>query len=114
VNVLDARAAARAAVTAHVSRPATAIVHDAEGARLVVFRLAPGQSVPVHVSRSTVQIVVLQGSGTLEGQRDEALVETHCAAGDVAVFAPNEPHGMRADVEELLLLATITPRPGSH
>jgi hypothetical protein len=30
------------------------------------------------------------------------------------VYAPNELHAMRAEGEELLLLATITPRPGSR
>jgi len=32
----------------------------------------------------------------------------------VIAYAPGEAHGMRADTEELLLLATIAPRPGSR
>jgi len=36
------------------------------------------------------------------------------AAGDVVTYDPNEIHGMRAADEELVLLATITPRPGSR
>jgi hypothetical protein len=32
----------------------------------------------------------------------------------VVVYAPRERHGMRAGEETLLLLATITPRPGSR
>jgi quercetin dioxygenase-like cupin family protein len=40
--------------------------------------------------------------------------ERACAAGDVVVFAPDELHGMRAADAELLLLATIAPRPGAR
>ena len=39
--------------------------------------------------------------------------ERRCDAGDVVVYAPGELHGMRAERGELLLLATITPRPGA-
>jgi quercetin dioxygenase-like cupin family protein len=107
---LDPRAAARAAHAASPVRPATAIVHDGNDARLVVFRLAPGQEVPVHRSASTVLLTVLEGEGTLAG----ADGERPCTTGDVVVYAPDEPHGMRATHGELLLLATITPRPGAR
>ena len=36
------------------------------------------------------------------------------AASDVVVRAPDELHGMRAPDAELLLPATITPRPGAR
>jgi quercetin dioxygenase-like cupin family protein len=36
------------------------------------------------------------------------------ATGDVVTYEPNELHGMRAVTEELVLLATITPRPGTR
>jgi quercetin dioxygenase-like cupin family protein len=110
VIALDPRAAARAASGAAPGRPATAILHDAPDARLVVFRLAPGQAVPPHRSASTVALSVLEGRGTLSGGDGERA----CAAGDVVVYAPDELHGMRADDAELLLLATITPRPGAR
>jgi quercetin dioxygenase-like cupin family protein len=114
VKALDPRRAARDAVAAHPNRPATAIVHDADDARLVVFRLAPGQAVAPHRSPSTVQLAVLEGTGTLTGEDDGAPSERACAAGDVVLYAPGELHGMRAGDGELLLLATITPRPGTR
>jgi quercetin dioxygenase-like cupin family protein len=110
VRALDPRAAARAAVAASPARPATAVIHDAPDVRLVVFRLAPGQAVPPHRSTSSVLLTVLEGSGTLSGADDERA----CRAGDAVAYEPNELHGMRADGDELLLLATITPRPGAR
>jgi quercetin dioxygenase-like cupin family protein len=101
-------AAARDAVAPHPERPATAILHDSPDARLVVFRLAPGQRVAPHQSSSTVTLSVLQGSGLVSGAEGEREVE----AGALVVYAPDELHGMRAVDTELLLLATITPRPG--
>jgi quercetin dioxygenase-like cupin family protein len=110
---LDPTRAARDAVAAHHDRPATAIVHDSPDARLVVFRLAAGQQVPPHRSSSTVMLTVLDGRGILSGEDDGATVERACAAGDMVAYAPHELHGMRAGDGELLLLATITPRPGA-
>ncbi|HWE43705.1 MAG TPA: hypothetical protein VG432_14460 [Gemmatimonadaceae bacterium] len=44
-----------------------------------------------------------------------ATAMVHDSPGDVFVYLPDERHGMRAAGEELLLLATITPRPrGAH
>ena len=107
---LDPRQAARAAVAAHPDRPATAVLHDGPDARLVVFRLAPGQAVPPHRSASTVTLAVLEGAGVLSGGDGDRA----CEAGDLVVYAPDELHGMRAADGELLLLATITPRPGDR
>jgi len=113
VNVFDVVRAAREARAAQPGRPATAVVHDGADARLVVFRIAPGECVPLHRNASTVQLTVLQGAGVVTGgTEDVGTVDRACAAGDVVVYAPNELHGMRAESEELLLLATITPRPG--
>ena len=107
---LDPLAAARSAVAASAERPATATVLDTADVRLVVFRLAPGQSVRPHRSHSTVLLTVLEGRGVLSG----ADTERDCTAGDVVAYAPDELHGMRATAGELLLLATITPRPGER
>ena len=109
---LNPGAAARAAVAASSTLPATAILHDSPDVRLVVFRLAPGQKVSPHRSTSSVMLSVIEGSGVISGEPFPA--EAACAAGDVFAFEPGELHGMRADTEELLLLATITPRPGSR
>ena len=97
------------AIAAHPGRPATATIHDSADARLVVFRLAPGQTVAPHRNRSSVMINVLEGSGIITGEDQEM----RCARGSVITYEPNELHGMRADEEELLLLATIAPRPGT-
>lgn len=105
---IDALAAARAAVALRLDQAATAIVHDSRESRLVVFRLEPGQVVAPHRSTSSVQLTVLEGRGRLSGESNEE----SCGIGDVVVYAPQELHGMRAIDRQLLLLATITPRPG--
>ena len=110
MKVVDVRHAAREAVAANPTRPATAIVHDSADARLIVFRLSPGQSVAPHRNASSVTLTVISGSGLTSGADEERPV----AAGDVVTYDPNEIHGMRAVDEELVLLAAITPRPGSR
>ena len=110
MNVFDLRLVAREAVAANPTRPATTIVHDTADARLVVFRLSPGQSVAPHRNASTVTLTVISGSGLASGADAERPITT----GDVVTYDPNEVHGMRAADEELVLLATITPRPGSR
>lgn len=108
---LEALAAAREAVSAHPDRPATALLLDEPDARLVVFRIEPGQEVPVHTSTSTVLIQLLAGRGMIGAGENEV----ECATGDVVSFAPEDPHGMRAVGDEaLLLLVTIAPRPGAR
>ncbi|MGH7669998.1 MAG: cupin domain-containing protein [Gemmatimonadaceae bacterium] len=88
-------------------RPAMAIVHDVPDARLVVFRLEPGQQVAPHASSSTVILSVLAGSGLVSGVEGERSVRP----GDVVAYAPDERHGMRALEHRLVVLATIAPRP---
>ncbi len=104
-------AAARGAITAVPARPASAIVHDSPDSRLVVFRIEPGQEVSAHRSTSTVVLNVLEGSGILSGADGE---QRSCSAGDIVLYEPNEEHSMRASEETLLILATITPRPGTR
>lgn len=107
---LDARRAAADAAAPAPNRPATAIVHDTPDVRLVVFRIAPGQAVPPHHNASTVILTVLAGRGFVSGRDGERAVQ----AGDVVAYEPNEQHGMRATDTELVLLATIAPRPGER
>ena len=115
MKLLDApRELARNAIAANPSRPATAVLHDSADVRQVVFRLAPGQSVPPHRSTSTVLLTVLDGAGVLSGEGENGAAEHHCTTGDTVAYEPNELHGMRAEGETLLLLATITPRPGGR
>ena len=111
---LFAVTAARAAVAANPDRPATAILYDSNDARLVVFRLAPGQFVPPHRSTSTVSLLVLSGTGQLSGEDGGEPITRDVKAGDIVIYDPKELHGMIALDEELLLLATITPRPGAR
>ena len=110
MKTTDIRKAAAEAVAANPSRPATAVIHDAADARLVVFRIAPGQAVPPHRSVSTVALTVISGAGFIGGEADERAV----TPGLTTIFEPNELHGMRATTEELVLLAIISPRPGSR
>jgi quercetin dioxygenase-like cupin family protein len=110
VKTLDAPRAATKAKAASSSRPATAIVHDSPDARVVVFRIAPGQAVAPHRNGSTVILTVLAGHGVVTGGEDRRVV----SAGEVIIYEPNELHGMSAVDTELVLLATITPRPGTR
>jgi quercetin dioxygenase-like cupin family protein len=110
MKILAVPMAASRAVAANPSRPATATLHDSADVRLVVFRLAAGQSVAPHRSASTVTLTAISGEGFVRGGDEERSV----TAGDTVVFEPNELHGMRADASELVLLATITPRPGDR
>lgn len=94
-------------------RHATMLAHDEPSCRVVCFTLAPRQAVPVHTSRSSVVVTVISGSGMFSGG------DTHAAliAGETAVYAPDEPHGMIAGPEGLSFLAVITPSPahaGGH
>jgi quercetin dioxygenase-like cupin family protein len=64
----------------------------------------------MHTSSSTVVLHVLSGSGLVSGAQGERAVE----AGTIVADEPDEPHGMRATSQELVLLAAITPRPASR
>jgi quercetin dioxygenase-like cupin family protein len=114
VRHLDPIGTARAAVSARGDRPAMSILHDSADARLITFRLAPGQTVPPHRSSSTVILTVLSGTGVLSGDPAATPSERRCTVGDIVAYEPNELHGMRADTDELIVLATITPRPGER
>ncbi|MDB4879401.1 MAG: Cupin 2 conserved barrel domain protein [Gemmatimonadetes bacterium] len=114
MKVLSPLQAARAAVSAHAGRPATAILHDTPDLRLVVFRLSPGEAVPPHRSASTVMLTVLEGAGILAGQGDDQPDERWCVVGDHVTYAPSELHDLRATDQEFIVLAAITPRPGSR
>jgi quercetin dioxygenase-like cupin family protein len=109
VKLYDPRAIAREAVVPPQPRPATALMHDAPGARLVVFRIEPGQLVAPHTSPATVILSIVSGSGTVLGSDGERDVR----AGELVVYEPNELHGMRALDEQLVIAAMITPRPGA-
>ena len=100
------------AVSAKQDRPATAIVHDGADARLVVFRIEPGQSVAPHTSASTVVLSIVAGSGMVSGATG-ATDERQVHAGDLVIYEPNEVHGMRALEQQFVVLATIAPRPGA-
>ncbi len=108
MNIYDPAALAAEAVASRADRPATAVVHDAPGARLVVFRIEPGQSVAPHTSASTVILSVIAGSGLVSGPDGERSVR----AGDVVAYLAHERHGMRALAQALVVIATIAPRPG--
>lgn len=105
----DPIAIATTAVAPPKPRPATALMHDAPGARLVLFRIQPGQQVAPHTSTSTVILSIASGRGIVLGAEGERTVR----AGEVIVYEPCELHGMRALDEQLVIVATITPRPGA-
>lgn len=104
-------ALAAAAISANAERPATTTVHDSPDARVVLFRLEPGQRVAPHTSTSTVILSAVAGTGVWSGEEGD---EHPAQAGDAVVCAPNEPHGMRALAEPFVVLAIIAPRPDGH
>ncbi len=107
--IYDARALAASAVNARAERPATALVHDSSDARVVIFRIEPGQAVPMHTNPSTVLLLIVNGSGIVSGADGERAVR----AGDIVAYEAREPHGMRAGDEQLVIAAVIAPRPGT-
>lgn len=107
MKVYDTGALAAGAVATRADRPATALVHDTNDARVVLFRLEPGQSVPMHTSASTVLLSILAGTGFVSGAEGERMV----TPGAIIAYAEHEPHGMRAGDEQFVIAAVIAPRP---
>lgn len=101
--------AALTAVANTPDRPGAALLHDHPDGRLMVFRIDPGQHVPVHTSVASVFLTVISGAGYVSGADGERAV----TAGDVIAYEPSEPHGMRAGAERFVLTALIAPRPGT-
>jgi len=88
-------------------RYGTRIVHQDANARVVAFRLLPGQEVPAHRSGSTVILSVVSGRGTFRGEEGEQILGT----GGAVAYAPGELHSVHASEEGLHFLAIIAPSP---
>ena len=110
MKVYDVPALATSAVSAHAGRPAMPLVIDSPDARVVLFRIEPGQEVPLHTNASTVLLTVISGTGIVMGGDDQRSVK----AGDIVAYDEREPHGMRAGAERLVIAAVIAPRPGAR
>lgn len=110
MKVHHASELAAAAVRANAARPATALIHDSADARVVLFRIEPGQQVAEHKSSSTVLLIVISGAGIVSGATGDCDVST----GDIIAYDADEPHGMRANDQPLVLTAVIAPRPAAH
>lgn len=110
MKTFDALGAARGAVSSAPSRPGTAMLGESPNARMLVFRLQPGQSLPPHQNGSSVMVTVLEGDGVFLGAEGER----HCAAGEVVMYEPSEMHGITALDRELLVLVTIAPNPSAR
>ena len=108
MKVHDTESIASAAISAQPGRPASALMHDSADARVVLFRIDPGQEVAVHTSTSSVLLSIVSGEGTVSGSDGEKVVR----AGDFVTYAPGEPHGMRAGATRFVIAAVIAPRPG--
>ena len=104
------RDVADAAVSTRPTAPATAILHDSDDVRMIVFRLEPMQVVAPHTSPSSVVLTVLTGTGVILGPDGDV----SATVGDVVAYEPRELHGMRALDERFDLLAIIAPRPGAR
>lgn len=114
MNIFAPIELSRSAPALNSSRPATTVLVNTPDVRVLVFRFLPGQTVPLHRNSSSVLLTVLQGSGFVSGESDGATDERPCSTGDLIAYEPDEGHSMRAGAEEMVLLATITPRPGER
>ena len=90
------------------SRPATALIHDSADARVVLFRIEPGQQVPVHTSASTV--LLRDRVGQWERSRAPKVNES-VRAGDIVAYDAREPTVCGRTHEQLVIAAVIAPRP---
>ena len=87
-------------------RPRSQLLYDSEAARVVLFNLRAGQSVPPHVAPVRVLMLVIEGQGELTvGEEKQAV-----GPGSLAICEPNQPHGFSA-AQDLSVLAIIAPRP---
>jgi quercetin dioxygenase-like cupin family protein len=109
MKIHDVPTLAASAIAVRPDRPATALVHDSADARVVVFRIEPGQEVAVHTNPSTVMLMIVEGRGIVSGGEGERAVK----AGDIVAYDQREPHGMRATAERLVIAAVIAPRQGT-
>jgi quercetin dioxygenase-like cupin family protein len=103
-------ALAAGAVANSPDRPATTLAHDCADVRVVLFRIEPGQAVPSHTSPSTVVLMIVSGSGIVLGAEGDRTAR----AGDLVSYERDEPHGMRATDEQLVIAAVIAPRPAAR
>jgi Uncharacterized conserved protein, contains double-stranded beta-helix domain len=65
-------------------RPTMVVMHDSRDARLIIFRIGVGQSLPDHASPSTVLLHVVSGCGLVSGAGGERAVH----AGEVVAYEP--------------------------
>ena len=114
MQLYDVLTIADTATAGNRDKPATAIVHDSADARIIVFRLDPGQAVALHKSTSTVTLSVVRGSGIISGPVAGTVTDSEARVGTVAAYDPGELHGMHALAETFVVIATITPRPGTR
>jgi len=110
MNIFSVPELAARAVANHPARPAMMLAHDSADARLLVFRIEPGQAVPIHTNLSAVTLIVVAGRGIVSGAQDDRVV----GVGDIVTYDRGEPHGMRAADEVFVLAALISPSPSSH
>lgn len=110
MKIHDVNAIADAAVSAKPDRPATALIHDSDDARVVVFRIDAGREVALHTSDSSVILTVVRGPGFISGPVDGVVRETEVNIGTIVAYEPGELHGMRADGTVFVVVATIAPR----
>ena len=79
------------------------VVHEADGARAVMIRLAPGQQLGDHQVKERAWVTVVEGEVRARAGGDEE----RCGVGTLLTFAPDETHSLASDggARILLLLA---------
>ncbi|HEX7546594.1 MAG TPA: cupin domain-containing protein [Gemmatimonadaceae bacterium] len=110
MNVTSAPALAAGAVANRPGHPATTLAHDCADARVVLFRIEPGQEVTKHTTPSTVVLTIVSGRGIVSGAAGDRSVR----AGDIVAYERDELHGMRAEDEQFVVAAVIAPRPAAR
>jgi quercetin dioxygenase-like cupin family protein len=83
------------------------VLRDSAAERLVLLRLAPRASLPLHRTPSAARFVVLEGGGEFTALG----VRRRLVAGQQVRFAPRVAHDVCAGDEPLSVVMALTPSP---
>jgi quercetin dioxygenase-like cupin family protein len=83
------------------------VLHSGDGARAVMIRLDPGQSLGDHEVKERAWVTVIEG----ELRATSASDEQRCGVGTLITFDPSERHSLVSDGGARILLL-LAPWPG--
>jgi quercetin dioxygenase-like cupin family protein len=83
------------------------VLHTGDGARAVMIRIEPGQSLGDHQVKERAWIAVVEGQVEISADGGEQTF----GVGTLATFEPNERHSLRSDGGARILML-LSPWPG--